>query len=56
MSKAVTTEEIEHWLGSDWKFSEILEIMEDLANGKYCPKQMKSDIKETCSSTGFIKE
>ena len=56
MSKAVTTEEIEHWLGSDWKFSEILEIIEDLANGEYCPKQMKSDIKETCSSTGFIKE
>ena len=53
MTKEVTIEEVEHWLGSDWKFSEILETMKDLANGEYCPKQMKSDIRETCLSTGF---
>ena len=49
----VTIEEVEHWLGSDWEFSQILETIEELANGEYCPKQMKSDIKETCSSMGF---
>ncbi len=48
MSK-ITVEQVEFWLGSDWKTSEILEILADLANGDYEQQQLKSDIVNTCS-------
>ena len=44
----VTVEEVEMWLGSDCKMSEILEILTDLANGDYDQKVLRKDIILTC--------
>tara|TARA_R100000081_G_C4807153_1_gene168329 strand:- start:1139 stop:1324 length:186 start_codon:yes stop_codon:yes gene_type:complete len=46
--KKITTEQVEFWLGSDWKMSEILEILADLANGDYEQQMLRSDILNTC--------
>jgi len=40
----ITTEQVEMWLGSDCKRSEILEILADLANGDYDQKVLRTDI------------
>ena len=42
----ITEEQAELWLGTDWQFSTILEIIVDLANGDYDQKQMRKDILE----------
>ena len=46
--KKITVEQVEFWLGSDWKWSEILETLADLANGDYEQQMLKSDILATC--------
>ena len=40
----ISDEQIEDWLGNDWKFSEIVEILKDIANHEYDPNQMRCDI------------
>ena len=45
-NKRITEEQAELWLGTDWQFSTILEIIVDLANGDYDQKQMRKDILE----------
>lgn len=42
----VTEQQVIEWLGSDWKFSELVEILVDVANGDYEPAQMKLDVLE----------
>ena len=44
MSKKITEDMVYLWLGSDTLPSEIHEILAELANGEYDPKQMKQDI------------
>lgn len=44
--ETIDDQQVENWLGYDWKFSEIVEIIKDLANGDYCQHQMKVDILE----------
>lgn len=46
--KKITIEQVQFWLGSDRKMSEILEILTDLANGDYEQQMLKSDILNTC--------
>jgi len=46
--KKITVEQVRFWLGNDWKMSEILEILADLANGDYEQQMLKSDIINTC--------
>ena len=43
----VTQEQVEFWLGSDWKLSEIIETLTDIANGDYEPKQLSEDVLDT---------
>tara|TARA_R100000908_G_scaffold15870_1_gene5943 strand:+ start:1038 stop:1211 length:174 start_codon:yes stop_codon:yes gene_type:complete len=40
----ITEEQAELWLGTDWQFSTIIEIIVDLANDDYDQKQMRQDI------------
>ena len=40
----VTVEQIELWLGSDTKRSEIIELLVELANGEYDPQIFRQDI------------
>ena len=40
----VTVEQVEMWLGSDIKRSEIIELLVELANGEYDPKVFREDI------------
>lgn len=47
----VTIEQVEHWLGSDWSFSNICETLQELANGDYEQDQLREDIKSTWQST-----
>ena len=49
----VTEEQVEFWLGSDCKMSEILETLVDLANGDYEQDLLRTDIISTCLSCGF---
>ena len=44
----VTAEQVELWLGSDIKRSEIIELLAELANGEYDPKVLRTDILYTC--------
>ena len=44
MTKKITEDMVYLWLGSDTLPSEIHEILAELANGEYYPKQMKQDI------------
>lgn len=44
MTKKITADMVYFWLGSDTLPSEIHEILAELANGEYDPKQMKQDI------------
>jgi|14_taG_2_1085336.scaffolds.fasta_scaffold14068_3 hypothetical protein len=41
----ITEEQIIDWLGHDWQFSQIVEILQDLANGDYPVENMINDIK-----------
>lgn len=43
----VTAKQVEYWLGSDWKLSEIIEILVELANGDYEQEQLRKDIVDT---------
>lgn len=47
----VTIEQVEHWLGSDWSFSNICEVLQELANGDYEQEQLREDIKSTWQSS-----
>ena len=40
----INDEQIENWLGFDWKFSDIVEILKDIANHEYDANQMRVDI------------
>lgn len=42
--ETIDDQQIENWLGYDWKFSEIVEILKDIANHDYDPDQMRVDI------------
>jgi hypothetical protein len=44
-NEQITEEEIIDWLGHDWQFSQIVEIIQDLANGDYPLENMINDIK-----------
>ena len=44
MKTKITDEMVEHWLGSDVKHKDILEILTDIANGDYKPKMLWEDI------------
>tara|TARA_R100001460_G_scaffold6655_2_gene17372 strand:+ start:614 stop:766 length:153 start_codon:yes stop_codon:yes gene_type:complete len=44
-NEEITEEEIIDWLGHDWQFSQIIEILQDLANGDYLIENMIKDIK-----------
>ena len=46
-NEQITEEEIIDWLGHDWQFSQIIEIIQDLANGDYPIENMIKDIKES---------
>ena len=50
MKNKVTEEQVEFWLGSDCKMSEILETLRDLANGDYKQNLLREDIINTCLS------
>ena len=54
MKNKVTKEQVEFWLGSDFKMPEILETLRDLANGDYKQDLLKKYIINTCLSCGFI--
>ena len=56
MKNKVTEEQVEFWLGSDCKMSEILETLRDLANGDYKQNLLREDIISTCLSCGFEEE
>jgi len=45
--KKITEDMVYLWLGSDMLPSEIHEILAELANGEYDPKQMRLDIIST---------
>ena len=45
-NERITEKQAELWLGTDWQFSTILEIIVDLANGDYDQQQMREDILE----------
>lgn len=40
----VTEEQVENWLGSDWKYSQFIELITELSNGEYEQEQMRKDI------------
>ena len=44
----VTVEQVEMWLGSDIKRSEIIELLTELANGEYDPQVFKENIIDLC--------
>lgn len=46
----VTIEQVQYWLGSDWSFSNICEVLQELANGDYEQEQLREDIKSTWKS------
>tara|TARA_R110002153_G_scaffold6474_3_gene29479 strand:+ start:400 stop:567 length:168 start_codon:yes stop_codon:yes gene_type:complete len=48
MMRKVTKEMIENWLGSD---TDIPELLAELANGEYKPKQFTEDITDTYFQT-----
>ena len=35
---------VEHWLGSDAQLEEAIDILTDIANGKYDPSVLREDI------------
>ena len=35
---------VEHWLGTDAQIEEAIDILTDIANGKYSPSLLKEDI------------
>ena len=35
---------VEHWLGSDAQLEEAIDILTDIANGKYSPSLLKEEI------------
>ena len=43
----VSIEMVKYWVGDDAKFSDIIEILWELANGEYDVKQMRKDIIDT---------
>lgn len=45
--KKITKDMVSLWLGSDALPSEVHEILAEIANGEYEPKQMKLDIIST---------
>jgi|TARA_R110000787_G_scaffold81889_2_gene177416 hypothetical protein len=47
MDEKITDEQVEHWLGSDWSFSNIVETLRELANGEYEQEQLRKDISDT---------
>ena len=47
MNKPITKEEVINWLGSDWSFDNIVETLQELANGEYKQKQLREDIKSS---------
>lgn len=44
----ITWQNVEQWMGSDASYSDYQEILADIANGVYDPKDVKSDIEGTC--------
>ena len=48
----VTTEQVEYWLGSDCKRSEMLELLAELANGEYDPQLFREDIADMWEDMG----
>lgn len=46
-SQGVTAENVENWLGNDWRFSDVVEILVDIVNGDYTPQNLARDIRET---------
>tara|TARA_R100000781_G_scaffold110291_1_gene75629 strand:+ start:458 stop:622 length:165 start_codon:yes stop_codon:yes gene_type:complete len=46
MSKEVTAENVETWLGSDWSWSDLMMMIAEIANGEYEPQNLKKDILE----------
>jgi|TARA_R110002110_G_scaffold71033_1_gene190135 hypothetical protein len=47
MTDKITEDQVIHWLGHDWQFSQIVEIIQDLANGDYSVVNMVGDIQES---------
>ena len=43
----ITREMVDYWVGSDTLRSEIIEILYELATGKYEVEQMKQDVIDT---------
>ena len=48
MSKQITKEMIEHWLGQD---TDIPDLLMELANGEYKPEEFQNDVLDTWEST-----
>ena len=40
----ISYELVEHWLGTDAQLEEAIDILTDIANGKYSPSLLKEEI------------
>lgn len=45
-NKLITTDDVEAWLGSDNTTEQAIEIIADIANGVYKPKDLKQEISD----------
>tara|TARA_B100000902_G_scaffold179959_1_gene172990 strand:- start:2563 stop:3516 length:954 start_codon:yes stop_codon:yes gene_type:complete len=52
----ITYDDTEFWLGSDNTLDEAIEIITDVANGRYTPENLKKDILSTKESIGWNAE
>ena len=53
IERKVTQGQVEFWLGSDWKLSEIIETLTDVANGDYKPTLLSQDVLDTCNNCDY---
>lgn len=44
--KLISTDDVEAWLGSDNTLEQAIEIITDIANGVYKPKDLKREVSD----------
>jgi hypothetical protein len=44
--KLISTDDVEAWLGSDNTLEQAIEIIADIANGVYKPKDLKQEVSD----------
>ncbi len=47
MTKKITEDMVQYWLGSDDQIQEAISTLTDIANGEYKPEIFKKDVLET---------